>query len=82
MLDRSLLSVKLQWCCTVLVTLLTLILDYQGVVSVEEDSRRMLLQAVHELFDRQFTSPWQPGENRTNRIVFIGQCFKGCFKSL
>merc|ERR1711976_609277 len=45
----------------------------KGVGSVKGESRRMLMQAVHELFDRQYTTPWQDGETQTNRMVFIGR---------
>lgn len=44
----------------------------QGVFSVENEDRRVLLQAVHEIFDKQTTTPWQPDEKRVSRLVFIG----------
>ena len=36
------------------------------------EHRRILVQAVHELFDRQPTTPWGSEEQRVNRLVFIG----------
>jgi len=45
----------------------------QGVVSVAQEPRRVLVQAVQELVDRQPTTPWGNGEQRVNRLVFIGE---------
>lgn len=48
------------------------ILRLKGVVAVDDNERRMVLQAVHELYDVQFTTPW--GEDKTTAImVFIGR---------
>ena len=33
----------------------------------------MVIQAVHELFDRQVTTAWECDGDRINRLVFIGQ---------
>ncbi|KAK2187140.1 hypothetical protein NP493_177g03004 [Ridgeia piscesae] len=45
----------------------------KGVVSVAQEPRRVLVQAVQELVDRQPTTPWGNGEQRVNRLVFIGE---------
>lgn len=45
----------------------------KGVVSVAQEPRRILVQAVHELVGRQTTTPWGNGEQRVNRLVFIGR---------
>jgi hypothetical protein len=46
----------------------------QGVVSDADSEQRILLQAVHELLDRQPTTVWEQPANRINRLVFIGEC--------
>ena len=33
--------------------------------------RRVVVQAVHELYDKQQTTPWG-NDDRINRMVFIG----------
>ncbi|XP_064624263.1 zinc-regulated GTPase metalloprotein activator 1-like [Lineus longissimus] len=45
----------------------------KGVVSVRGNPRRVLLQAVHELYDRQDTTAWEQDNTRLNRMVFIGR---------
>ena len=32
-----------------------------------------IVQAVHELYDKDFTTPWAEGEPRLNRLIFIGR---------
>ncbi|CAH1243431.1 CBWD3 [Branchiostoma lanceolatum] len=46
-----------------------------GVLSLRGCPRRCLLQAVHELYDLEETSPWPESETtrRINRLVFIGR---------
>merc|ERR1711894_299745 len=44
----------------------------KGVLSVAGDDRRVLVQAVHELYDKQSTTPWGDS-NHINRMVFIGK---------
>ena len=56
----------------------------QGVVAVDGEDRRMVVQAVHELYDVHLTTPWGPEERKTI-VVFIGQCslfFHHCVASL
>ncbi len=45
----------------------------QGVVSDGDSSQRVLIQGVHELWERQYTTPWASTSNRINRLVFIGE---------
>ncbi|XP_032243056.2 COBW domain-containing protein 2 isoform X2 [Nematostella vectensis] len=45
----------------------------QAVVSIYEESRRVIVQAVHELFDKTTTTPWESADSRINRLVFIGR---------
>lgn len=48
------------------------VLRLKGVLAVSGKDHRMIIQAVHELYDVQFTTPWA-GEQRTGTIVFIGR---------
>ncbi len=45
----------------------------KGIVHVEGEVRRVVFQGVHMMFDGRPDRPWEPGEDRTNRIVFIGR---------
>lgn len=45
----------------------------QGVLSVHGSPVRCVVQAVHELYDSHFTTPWLPQEPRKNIVVFIGK---------
>lgn len=45
----------------------------QGVVSASDCEKRCVIQAVHELYDSHFTTPWHPEETRNNILVFIGK---------
>ena len=45
---------------------------FQGLISVAGDGRRLVVQAVHELYDSFFTSEWEDEGDRINRLVFIG----------
>ncbi|XP_035698943.1 COBW domain-containing protein 1-like [Branchiostoma floridae] len=51
------------------------ILRLKGLLSLRGCPRRCLLQAVHELYDLEETSPWPEDEttSRINRLVFIGR---------
>lgn len=48
------------------------ILRLKGVVSVVGEPKRVILQAVHELFDKTPTTLWKHDEQRVCRLVFIG----------
>jgi G3E family GTPase len=59
----------------------------KGVLAVKGTNKRLVFQGVHMLFDAKFDREWQPGEARTNTLVFIGknlertkltEAFKAC----
>ena len=45
----------------------------KGIVEVAGESRRVVFQGVHMLFEGKPDRPWRDGEDRTCRIVFIGR---------
>ena len=45
----------------------------KGVLSVKGSNKRLVFQGVHMLFDAKFDREWQPGEARTNTLIFIGR---------
>ena len=45
----------------------------KGIVHVAGEARRVVFQGVHMMFDGRPDRPWAEGEDRTNRIVFIGR---------
>jgi len=45
----------------------------KGIVRVQGESRRVVFQGVHMMFEGRPDRPWQEGDDRTNRIVFIGR---------
>ena len=47
----------------------------QGVLSMVDSSRRMLLQGVYELYETEPTTEWRQDEPRINRLVFIGEYY-------
>ncbi|KAK7100913.1 zinc-regulated GTPase metalloprotein activator 1-like [Littorina saxatilis] len=48
------------------------VLRLKGVVALDDVDRRTVVQAVHELYDMQFTTPW--GEDlKKGTVVFIGR---------
>ncbi len=49
------------------------ILRMKGIVEVAGEERRVVFQGVHMMFDGRPDRPWKEGEDRTNRIVFIGR---------
>ncbi|KAK3743902.1 hypothetical protein QZH41_008764 [Actinostola sp. cb2023] len=44
-----------------------------GVVAMSGQGQRVIVQAVHELFDKTATTLWEVDEERTSRLVFIGE---------
>ena len=63
------------------------ILRCKGVVSFKDDNERFVFQGVHMILDGDHQRPWQDGEKRASRIIFIGrslpeekirQGFEGC----
>jgi len=45
---------------------------YKGVLSVD-DSRRVILQGMHMLYEDKFDREWREDEERTSRFIFIGR---------
>ncbi len=45
----------------------------KGIVEVAGEPRRVVFQGVHMMFEGRPDRPWREGEDRTNRIVFIGR---------
>ena len=63
----------------------------KGILDVDNEDRRFVFQGVHMVLDGRPGRPWQPGEARTNELVFIGrnldaqrlrQGFSACFVRL
>ena len=50
----------------------------KGVLSLRNFTRRVILQGVYELFDKQETTEWCNKEERVNRFVFIGKILYHC----
>ena len=40
-------------------------------------TKRVILQGVYELYDKQETTEWEDREERINRLVIIGESLKG-----
>ena len=49
------------------------ILRCKGILSFKDDEQRFVFQGVHMILDGDHQRPWQPGEKRESRIVFIGR---------
>mmetsp|Transcript_14837 Transcript_14837/g.43973 ORF Transcript_14837/g.43973 Transcript_14837/m.43973 type:complete len:411 (+) Transcript_14837:137-1369(+) len=49
------------------------VLRMKGVISLKGEDQRCIVQAVYETYDLQLTTPWEPGEERRNSLVFIGR---------
>lgn len=45
----------------------------KGIVEVQGESRRVVFQGVHMMFDGRPDRPWQAGEDRSSVLVFIGR---------
>ena len=46
----------------------------QGVLSVVGESRRVIVQGVYELFEKERSTEWHD-QPRLNRLVFIGTIY-------
>jgi G3E family GTPase len=53
------------------------ILRCKGILSFKDDDRRFVFQGVHMILDGDHQRPWQDGEKRVSRIVFIGRNLPG-----
>ncbi|MGE3770314.1 MAG: GTP-binding protein [Bdellovibrionales bacterium] len=49
------------------------LLRYKGILDIQGDNRRMVLQGVHMMLEGQPGKPWQADEKRESRLVFIGR---------
>jgi G3E family GTPase len=49
------------------------ILRCKGILSFKDDPDRFVFQGVHMILDGDHQRPWQDGEKRESRIVFIGR---------
>jgi G3E family GTPase len=49
------------------------ILRCKGILSFKDDDERFVLQGVHMILDGDTQRPWQDGEKRESRMVFIGR---------
>jgi G3E family GTPase len=45
----------------------------KGVLSIKGDPRRFVFQGIHMLFDGRPDRPWAKGEERDNKLIFIGR---------
>lgn len=61
------------WLGTLLKTRGTDIFRMKGIVNVEGESRRVVFQGVHMMFDGRPDRPWAEGDDRSNVLVFIGR---------
>ena len=49
------------------------ILRAKGILSFKDDAARFVFQGVHMILDGDHQRPWEAGEKRESRIVFIGR---------
>jgi G3E family GTPase len=49
------------------------ILRTKGILSFKDDPERFVFQGVHMILDGDHQRPWQEGEKRESRLVFIGR---------
>jgi len=45
----------------------------KGILNIAGDAKRFVFQGVHMQFDGKPHTPWQDGETRTSKLVFIGR---------
>jgi G3E family GTPase len=49
------------------------ILRCKGILAFKDDPERFVFQGVHMILDGDHQRPWQDGEKRESRIIFIGR---------
>jgi G3E family GTPase len=49
------------------------ILRLKGIIDVQGESQRYVVQGVHMLLEGELQRPWKAGEMRTSRLVLIGR---------
>ncbi|KAI8150131.1 cobalamin synthesis protein/P47K family protein [Fennellomyces sp. T-0311] len=65
-----------RWIQSVLASLGPNIYRTKGILNVEGEEDRYVFQGVHMIFDGQQDRAWREGEDRTNKLVFIGKNLK------
>jgi G3E family GTPase len=45
----------------------------KGILDMDDEARRFVVQGVHMTLDGRPGKPWKPGEARQNQLVFIGR---------
>ena len=45
----------------------------KGVLYNRDQNRRVHIQAVQQLFDREFGTEWKPDETKASKVVIIGR---------
>jgi G3E family GTPase len=53
------------------------ILRCKGILAFKDDDQRFVFQGVHMILDGDHQRPWQAGEKRDSRVVFIGRNLPG-----
>jgi len=48
------------------------LLRYKGVLFMKGSDRKVIFQGVHQLMGSDLGPPWAPGEEKANKMVFIG----------
>ena len=46
---------------------------YKGVLSVSGEAEKFVFQGVHMVFEGRPSEPWAEGEERVNKLIFIGR---------
>ena len=49
------------------------ILRMKGIIAMQDDDQRFVIQGVHMLIKGDHQRPWKPGETRESQLVFIGR---------
>jgi G3E family GTPase len=49
------------------------ILRMKGIIAMQGDDQRFVIQGVHMLIEGSTRQPWKPNEKRASRLVFIGR---------
>jgi len=65
-----------KWVSNILKTKGADIYRMKGVLAISKAPKKFVYQAVHMIFDGKFIEPWEPDEERSNKLVFIGKNLK------
>ena len=69
-MDRARLSA---WLTQLVATQGQHILRAKGIIDIQNEPRRLVIQAVHMLLEGDLQTAWKPDEPRVSRLVFIGR---------